>query len=77
MVMHPLIWLPLLLRVQRRGCCASARELDDAILHLRNNEKELGLIEFQTQGDPEQVIAHEALMLANKENWLANEVLQY
>jgi benzoyl-CoA-dihydrodiol lyase len=54
-----------------------ARELDDAILHLRNNEKELGLIEFQTQGDPEQVIAHEALMLANKENWLANEVLQY
>lgn len=54
-----------------------ARELDDAILHLRNNEKELGLIEFQTQGDPEQVMAHEALMLANKENWLANEVLQY
>ena len=54
-----------------------ARELDDAILHLRNNEKELGLIEFQTQGDPEQVIAHEALLLGNKDHWLANEVLQY
>lgn len=54
-----------------------ARELDDAILHLRNNEKELGLIEFQTQGDPEKVIAHEALLLGNKEHWLANEVLQY
>ena len=54
-----------------------ARELDDAILHLRNNEKELGLIEFQTQGDPEAVIAHEALLLANKDHWLANEVLQY
>lgn len=54
-----------------------ARELDDAILHLRNNEKELGLIEFQTQGDPEKVIAHEALLLGNKDHWLANETLQY
>jgi benzoyl-CoA-dihydrodiol lyase len=55
----------------------AARELDDAILHLRNNEKELGLIEFQTQGDPELVIAHEALLLANKDHWLAGEVTQY
>ncbi|AXI45007.1 benzoyl-CoA-dihydrodiol lyase [Sulfitobacter sp. SK012] len=54
-----------------------ARELDDAILHLRNNEKELGLIEFQTQGDPSRVMAHEALMLDNKDHWLAREVLQY
>ena len=54
-----------------------ARELDDAILHLRNNEKELGLIEFQTQGDPEKVMAHEALLLDNKDHWLANEILQY
>ncbi len=54
-----------------------ARELDDAILHLRNNEKEMGLIEFQTQGDPELVIAHEALLLQNKDHWLANEVVQY
>ena len=53
------------------------RELDDAILHLRNNEKELGLIEFQTQGDPEKVIAHEALLLENRDHWLANEVMQY
>lgn len=54
-----------------------ARELDDAILHLRLNEMELGLIEFQTQGDPELVIAHEALVLANADHWLANEVLKY
>jgi benzoyl-CoA-dihydrodiol lyase len=51
--------------------------LDDAILHLRNNEKELGLIEFQTKGDPEALIAHEALLLDNADHWLANEVLQY
>jgi len=55
----------------------AARELDDAILHLRNNEKELGLIEFQTQGDPEILMAHEALLLSNRSHWLANEVLQY
>jgi benzoyl-CoA-dihydrodiol lyase len=54
-----------------------ARELDDAILHLRNNEKELGLVEFKTQGDPELVLAHEALMLEHKDHWLANEVTQY
>ncbi|KAJ04522.1 2,3-epoxybenzoyl-CoA dihydrolase [Sulfitobacter mediterraneus] len=54
-----------------------ARELDDAILHLRNNEKELGLIEFQTQGDPEAVVANEALLLGNRDHWLANEVLEY
>jgi len=54
-----------------------ARELDDAILHLRLNEMEAGLWEFQTQGDPEKFAAHEALLLANKDHWLANEVLQF
>ncbi|KUJ73238.1 benzoyl-CoA-dihydrodiol lyase [Ruegeria marisrubri] len=54
-----------------------ARELDDAILHLRLNERELGLIVFQTQGDPARVLAHERLLLDNKDNWLANEILQY
>ena len=54
-----------------------ARELDDAILHLRLNEMELGLMEFQTQGDTELVIAHEALMLNNPDHWLSNEVLKY
>ncbi|MBV7407512.1 2,3-epoxybenzoyl-CoA dihydrolase [Maritimibacter sp. DP1N21-5] len=54
-----------------------ARELDDAILHLRLNEMELGLWVFRTQGDPEQVIAHEEILTANADNWLANEILQY
>lgn len=52
-----------------------ARELDDAILHLRMNEDDLGVIEFQTQGDPQRVVAHEALLLAHRDYWLANEVL--
>jgi benzoyl-CoA-dihydrodiol lyase len=54
-----------------------ARELDDAILHLRNNEKELGLWTIRTQGDPEAVLANENLLLDNKDHWLANEIIQY
>ncbi|MEX0364708.1 MAG: 2,3-epoxybenzoyl-CoA dihydrolase [Ruegeria sp.] len=54
-----------------------ARELDDAILHLRLNERETGLIVFQTQGDPGRVLAHEKLLLDNRDHWLANEILQY
>ena len=53
------------------------REFEDAILHLRLNEMELGLWVFQTQGDPELLLAHEALLAANADHWLANEVRQY
>lgn len=55
----------------------AARELDDAILHLRLNEMEIGTLVFKTQGDPEHVLAHEALLLKNQDHWLANEVLKY
>ena len=54
-----------------------ARELDDAILHLRLNEMELGLLVLRTQGDPQALLAHEAFLLDNKSDWLANEILQY
>ncbi|MGB1212972.1 MAG: 2,3-epoxybenzoyl-CoA dihydrolase [Pikeienuella sp.] len=54
-----------------------ARELDDAILHLRLNEKEAGLLVFRTQGDPDLFAAHEALLAENAEYWLANEVREY
>lgn len=52
------------------------RELEDAILHLRLNEKDLGLWIFRTQGDPDAVLAHEAV-IAGSDHWLANEVRQY
>ncbi len=55
----------------------AARELDDAILHLRLNEREAGLLVFRTQGDPEKVRAHEKLLLDNAGHWLANEVLLF
>ena len=54
-----------------------ARELDDAILHLRLNERQIGLVAFRTQGDPELVAAHEQLLLDNADHWLANEILKY
>lgn len=54
-----------------------ARELDDAILHLRLNEREAGLLIFRSVGDPTAVLAHEALLHANADHWLANEVLLY
>ena len=54
-----------------------ARELDDAILHLRMNEPELGVMTFRSQGDPEAVLAHEKLLLDNRDHWLANEILAF
>ena len=54
-----------------------AREFDDAILHLRNNEKDLGLWVLRTQGDSAMVQAEEQIFLDNSGHWLANEILQY
>lgn len=53
------------------------RELEDAILHLRLNEMEIGLWVFRTQGDPEKLAAHEALLADNADHWLANELRHY
>ncbi len=53
-----------------------ARELDDAVLHLRLNELELGLLIFRSQGGHEKFIAHETLLLNNAHHWMVNEVLQ-
>ena len=55
----------------------AARELDDAILHLRFNEPEIGVLIFKTAGDAENLLAHEALILANQDNWFAREILLY
>ncbi|MFQ5622008.1 MAG: 2,3-epoxybenzoyl-CoA dihydrolase [Paracoccaceae bacterium] len=53
-----------------------ARELDDAILHLRFNELEAGVLVFKTSGDPEVAAAHERFLL-DSDNWLAREILLY
>lgn len=53
------------------------REFEDAILHLRLNEMEIGTWVFRTQGDPELLAEHEKLLANNADHWLANEVRQY
>jgi benzoyl-CoA-dihydrodiol lyase len=54
-----------------------ARELDDAILHLRLNEPEIGTLVFKTSGSAEAVRAHEKLLLDSGGDWLAREILLY
>jgi benzoyl-CoA-dihydrodiol lyase len=54
-----------------------ARELDDAILHLRINELEIAMLVFKSHGDPAQVLVRDAFLEANKAHWLVNEVRQY
>jgi benzoyl-CoA-dihydrodiol lyase len=54
-----------------------ARELDDALLHLRLNEPEIGLLVFKSEGDPAQVLAYDAFLDAHQDHWLAREVLHY
>ena len=53
---------------------AMARELDDAILHLRLNEGALGLLVLKTQGDPAAVLAADALLEAHQGDWLVREI---
>jgi benzoyl-CoA-dihydrodiol lyase len=52
-----------------------ARELDDAILHLRLNEPDIGVLIFKTQGEPARVLDFDRFLDANKSHWLAREIL--
>jgi len=55
----------------------SARELDDAILHLRNNAFEIGTIIFKTEGDPAVVRSYDEFLDAQRDHWLAHEIRHY
>jgi benzoyl-CoA-dihydrodiol lyase len=56
---------------------AVTRELDDLILDLRTNEPELGTWVFRTEGEARRVLAYDDLLLAQADDWFANEVLHY
>ena len=51
-----------------------ARELDDAILHLRLNEPEIGVLVFTSQGDPAHVLAFDRLLDTHADHWLVREI---
>ena len=54
-----------------------ARELDDAILHLRLNEPELGTLLLRSAGSPGAVLAADALLEAHAGDWLVREIRHY
>jgi benzoyl-CoA-dihydrodiol lyase len=56
---------------------ALARELDDAILHLRSNEAEIGTWIFTTSGDADMVDAADKALLDNSDDWLVREITLY
>lgn len=50
-----------------------ARELEDAILHMRTNELEIGTWLIKTEGDAAAVVALDATLLAHQDHWLVRE----
>jgi benzoyl-CoA-dihydrodiol lyase len=56
---------------------ALARELEDAILHLRFNEETVRTWIFRTQGDSALVKSHDAFLASNPGDWLVREIRLY
>jgi benzoyl-CoA-dihydrodiol lyase len=51
------------------------RELDDALLHLRVNELEIGLVCLRAEGDIDSVLAVDKTLVANRDHWLVREII--
>ena len=51
------------------------RELDDALLHLRVNEPEIGLVCLRTDGSIESVLSVDETLAANRDHWLVREII--
>ena len=56
---------------------AIARELEDAILHLRFNEETIRTWIFRSRGDSELVKSHDAFLAANADDWRVQEINLY
>lgn len=52
-----------------------ARELDDALLHLRFNETRIGVLIFKCSGNAQSILAYDDFCAANASHWLVREVL--
>ncbi|MEO6392559.1 MAG: enoyl-CoA hydratase-related protein, partial [Pyrinomonadaceae bacterium] len=51
------------------------RELDDALLNMRLNEPEIGLVCLRTEGDAAKVLAVDELLFAERDHWLVREII--
>ena len=53
------------------------RELDDAILRLRVNEREIGSVVLKAEGDRTAVLQADEVLLANQNDWFVREVIHF
>ncbi len=53
------------------------RELDDALLDLRFNQPEVGVVVLKTRGDVDRVLAVDAALDAGRDDWFVSEVIQH
>jgi len=53
------------------------RELDNALLYLRVNQPEIGLVCLRTEGDLSNVISVDQTLVANRDHWLVREIVLY
>ncbi len=51
----------------------AARELDDAMLHLRFNELEIGTWVLRSEGESDAVVAAESILVEHPDHWLVRE----
>ena len=54
-----------------------ARELEDAILHLRMNEPAIGVVLLRTEGTAQAVLDHDAFLIKADGDWLMREIRHY
>jgi benzoyl-CoA-dihydrodiol lyase len=54
-----------------------ARELEDAILHLRTNEAAIGVVLFATSGNAQAVLEHDEFLAKANGDWLMREIRHY
>ena len=54
-----------------------ARELEDAILHLRSNEAAIGVVLFRTDGSAQAVLEHDDFLSRANGDWLMREIRHY
>ncbi|MDP7039470.1 MAG: 2,3-epoxybenzoyl-CoA dihydrolase [Myxococcota bacterium] len=53
------------------------RELDDALLRLRFNHPEIGLVVLRTHGDPARVLEMDKLLFAHQDTWFVRETTHF
>jgi benzoyl-CoA-dihydrodiol lyase len=56
---------------------AMARELNDALLMLRANHREIGTVVLKTRGDPAAVLACDLAMVSNERHWFVRETIGF